>query len=88
MTKTTEFTSIAKVRKAVQTILDNTTDFDKLLDDLTELDDRADHFVVLLMTGDDMGEGFDDDSWYIHIYNVRTDKEVNFDVTDLIDSLD
>lgn len=88
MTNATEFTSIAKVRKAVQTILDNATDFDELLDVLDELDFKLDNFVVMLLMGDDMGEGFDDDKWYIHIYNINTDKQVNFDVTDLIESLD
>ena len=89
MTYTTELTSIRKVKTVVNEILKNATDFDTLLDDLDALDSKVNYdFAILLMTGDDMGEGFDDEHWYIHIYNVLTDKQMNFDVTDIINKLD
>ena len=88
MTNTTEFTSIAKVRKAVNEILKNATDFGRLLDEIRELEDRSGHFIVMLMSGDDIGEGYDDERWYIWIENIRTEKEIIFDVNDIINSLD
>lgn len=79
--------TLREVNRVAMDIIKNETNLVTTLDKLYELEKSLKDFTVIVLDGYDLGldvEQYEND--YLFIFNVKTEKEIITDVTDLMNS--
>ena len=79
--------NVKEVNKCAMDIIKNETNLVTTLDKLFELEKSLNGFMVIVLDGYDLGldvEQYEND--YLYVFNVKTEKEMITDVTDLMNS--
>lgn len=79
--------NVREVNKCAMDIIKNETNLVTTLDKLFELEKSLNGFMVIVLDGYDLGldvEQYEND--YLYVFNVKTEKEIVTDVTDLMNS--
>jgi hypothetical protein len=79
--------NVREVNKCAMDIIKNEKSLRVILDKLYELEKSLKDFTVIVLDGYDLGldvEQYEND--YLYVFNVKTEKEMITDVTDLMNS--
>lgn len=80
--------SVRTVKAVVMEIISKAETFEELLTLLGELEETLKNFCVFFETGEEFGEGYKENGWYVSILNLNTNKEIIFEVTEEIENLE
>lgn len=79
--------TLREVNRVAMDIIKNEKNLVTTLDKLFELEKSLNGFMVIVLDGYDLGldvEQYEND--YLYVFNVKTEKEIITDVTDLMNS--